>query len=75
MALGHQYRSSFGGHIGDQIQQGSAIVRTRDEALGAHSGVGAGDDAIALRELLSGYSTLREGAPLSSYLYRKKVSL
>ena len=45
-------------HKGDQAQQGSVIVRTRDDAFGAGSGVGAGGGAVALMvELLSGYPT------------------
>ena len=55
--------------MGDRTQQGSVI--TRDDAWGAHSGVGAGGGAVALMELLSGYSTLPEGAPLSSCRYGK----
>ena len=57
----------FRGHKGDQAQQGSVIVRTRD-ASGTRSGVGAGGGAVALMvELLSVYPTMPESAPLSSY--------
>ena len=38
----------FRGHEGDQAQQGSVIVRTRDDASGTRSGVGAGGGAVAL---------------------------
>ena len=56
------------GHKGDQAQQGSVIVRTRDDASGTSSGVGAGGGAVALMaELLSVYPTLPESTPLSSY--------
>ena len=58
----------FRGHTGDQAQQGSVIVRTRDDASGTRSGVGAGGGAVALMvELLSVYPTMPESAPLSSY--------
>ena len=59
----------FRGHKGDQAQQGSVIVRTRDDASGARSAVGAGSGAVALMvELLLVYPTMPEsGAPLSSY--------
>ena len=58
----------FRGHKGDQAQQGSVIVRTRDDASGTRSGVGAGGGAVALMvELLSVYPTMPESAPLSSY--------
>ena len=61
----------FLGHKGDQAQQGSVIVRTRDDASGTRSGVGAGGGAVALMvELLSVYPTMPEmpeSAPLSSY--------
>ena len=36
----------FRGHKGDQDSQGSGIVRTRDDAFGARSGVGAGGGAV-----------------------------
>ena len=56
----------FRGHKGDQAQQGSVIVRTRDDASGTRSGVGAGGGAVALMvELLSVYPTMPESAPLS----------
>ena len=56
----------FLGHKGDQAQQGSVIVRTRDDASGERSGVGAGSGAIALVvELLSVYPTMPKSAPLS----------
>ena len=56
----------FRGHKGDQAQQGSVLVRTRDDASGTRSGVGAGGGAVALMvELLSVYPTMPEGAPLS----------
>ena len=52
---------------GDQAQQGSDIVRTRDDAWGTRSGVGAGGGIVALMvELLSVYLMLPESAPLSS---------
>ena len=58
----------FRGHKGDQAQLGSVIVRTRDDASGTRSGVGAGGDAVALMvDLLSVYPTMSESAPLSSY--------
>ena len=58
----------FRGHKGDQAQQGSVIVRTRDDASGTRSGVGAGGGAVALMvELLSVYPTMPGSAPLSSY--------
>ena len=48
----------------DQAQQGSVVVRTRDGAGGARSGVGAGGGAVVLVvELLSGYPTLPEAPP------------
>ena len=54
----------FGGHKDDRDSQGSGIVRTRDDAFGARSGVGAGGGAVALMvELLSGYPTLPEKRP------------
>ena len=56
----------FRGHKGDQAQHGSVIVRTRDDASGTRSGVGAGGGAVALMvELLSVYPTMPESAPLS----------
>ena len=56
----------FRGHTGDQAQQGSVIVRPRNDALGTRSGVGAGGGAVALMvELLSVYPTMPESAPLS----------
>ena len=56
----------FRGHKGDQAQQGS--VRTRDDASGTRSGVGAGGGAVALMvELLSVYPRMSESAPLLSY--------
>ena len=56
----------FRGHKGDQARQGSVIVRTRDDASGMRSGVGAGGGAVALMvELLSVYPTMPESAPLS----------
>ena len=58
----------FRGQKGDQAQQGSVIVHTRDDASGTRSGVGAGGGAVALMvELLSVYPTMPESAPLSSY--------
>ena len=54
----------FSGPKGDQAQQGLVIVRTRDDAWGGRSVVGAGGGAVALMvELLSGYLTLPERAP------------
>ena len=44
-------------------------MRTRDDAVGTHSRVGAGGGALSLMELLSGFSTLPEGIPLSSHRY------
>ena len=38
----------FRGHKSDQAQQGSLIVRTRNDAPGARSGVGASGGAVAL---------------------------
>ena len=56
----------FRGHKGDQVQQGSVIVRTHDDASGTGSGVGAGAGAVALMvELLSVYPTMTDSAPLS----------
>ena len=59
----------FRGHKGDQAQQGSVIVRTRDDPSGARSGAGAGGCAVALMvELLSSYyPTLPDSVPLSPY--------
>ena len=55
----------FRGHMGDQAQQGSVIVRTRDDASGTRSGVGAGGGAVVLMvELLSVYSTMPERGTL-----------
>ena len=66
----------FRGHKGDQAQQGSVIVRTRDDASGTRSGVGAGGGAVALMvELLSVYPTMPESAPLSSYRCGNEVSV
>ena len=54
----------FRSHKGDQAQQGSGFVRTRDCTGGPFSGVEAGGGAVALRvELLSGYPVLPESAP------------
>ena len=54
----------FRGHKGDQARQGSVIVRTRDDAPGTRSGVGAGGGAVALMvELLSVYPTMPEVPP------------
>ena len=64
----------FRGHKGDQAQQGSVIVRARDDARGARSGVGAGGGAVALTMgLLSSYPTLPESALLSSYRCANEV--
>ena len=64
----------FRGHKGDQAQQGSVIVRTRDHASGTRSGVGAGGGAVALMvELLSVYPTMPKSAPLSSFRCGNKV--
>ena len=55
----------FRGHKGDQTQQGSVSVRTRDDASWTRSGVGAGSGAVALMaELLSVYPTMPESSPL-----------
>ena len=76
MAPRHQHRGHFRGDNGDQAQQGSVIVRTRDHASETRSGVGAGGGAVALMvELLSVYSTLPESAPLSSYRCGNEVRL
>ena len=49
-------------------------MRTRDGAGGGGSGVGDGGGAVALMaELLSGYPTLPENSPVSSYRYGNKV--
>ena len=54
----------FHGHKGDQAQQGSVIVRTRDDASGTPSGLGAGGGGVALMvELLSVYPTMPEVPP------------
>ena len=54
----------FRGHKGDEAQQGSVVMRTRDDASGTRSGVGAGGGVVALMvELLSVYPTLPESAP------------
>ena len=64
----------FRSHNGDQAQQGSVIVRTRDDAWGPRSGVGAGGGAVALVvELLSGYPTLSESPPLLISQYGNEV--
>ena len=56
----------FRGSKGDQAEQGSVIVRTRDDASGTRSGVGAGGGAVALMaELLSVYPPMPESASLS----------
>ena len=56
------------GHKGDQAQQGSGTVRTRDDASGTRSVVEAGGGAVALMaELLSVYLAMPESAPLSSH--------
>ena len=74
---GHQANGTegpFGGYKGDQAQQGSVIVRTRLDAFGARSGIGAARGTVALKvELLSGYPTLPERASASLYLYRNEV--
>ena len=58
----------FRGPKGDQAQQGSVIVRKRDDASGTRSGVGGGGSAVDLIVvLLSVYPTMPESAPLSSY--------
>ena len=63
----HQ-KQYFRGHKGDHAQQGSVVVRTRDDASGTRSGVEAGGGAVALMvELLSVYPTMPVSAPLSSY--------
>ena len=64
----------YRGRKGDQAQQGSVIVRTRDDARGARSGVGAGGGAVALMvEPLSSYPTLPDSVPLSSYRCANEV--
>ena len=66
----------FHGHKVDQAKQGSVIVRTRDDASGTRSGVGAGGGAVALMvELLSVYPTMPESAPLSSYRCGNEVRI
>ena len=58
----------FRSYMGDQAQHGSVIVRTRDDASGTQSGVGAGVGAVPLMvELMSVYRTLPESAPSSLY--------
>lgn len=58
----------FRGHKGDQAPQGSVMTRTREEARGPRSGIGAGGGAVAFMvELLLSHPTLPENAPLSSY--------
>ena len=64
----------FPGLKGEQAKQGSVIVRTRDDAWGPLSGVGAGGGAVALMvELLSVYPAMPESAPLSLYRCRNEV--
>ena len=54
----------FRGQTGDQAQQGSVIVRTRDDASWTRSGVGAGGGAVPLMvELLSVYPTMPGSTP------------
>ena len=54
----------FRGHKGDQAQLGSVIVRTRHDASGTRSGVGAGGGAVPLMvELLSVYPTMPGSTP------------
>ena len=69
----------FRGHKGDQAQQGSVIVRTRDDASGTRSGVGAGGGAVALMvELLSVYPTMPESAGLTIaelYSYHTRITI
>ena len=56
----------FRGNKGDQAQQGSVIVRARDDDSGTRSGVGAGSGAVTLMvELRSVYPTMPKRAPLS----------
>ena len=51
-------------------------MRTREDAFGARSGVGAvGGAATLIVELLPGYPTLPESAPLTSYRYGKQVKV
>ena len=56
------------GHIGDQAQVGSVIVRTRSEVRGPCSELGEGGVAVALMiSLLSCFAGVPEHASLSSY--------
>ena len=49
-------------------------MRTRNNAWGTRSGVGAGSGAVAVTvALLSGYPTLPETPPLSPYRYGNEV--
>ena len=60
------------GHKGDQVGDGSVVVRTRDTVQGTRSGLLSDGAAVALVvEPTSYHSMLPEHAPLSSY--RSKV--
>lgn len=58
----------FRGHKGDQLGEGSVIVRTREAVSGAYPGLRGGAGAVALMvELMSCHPSLPDNAPLSSY--------
>ena len=58
----------FRGHKGDQKEEGTVIVRTREETHGPRAGYRAYGGAVALRlELLSRHATLPAHASLCSY--------
>lgn len=66
----------FRGHKADQLQQGAARMRTRDEVLGPRSGYRTSGVAVSLMvELISYYPTLPDYAPLSSYREGKQVKV
>ena len=54
----------FRGQKGDQAQQGSVIVCTRDDASATRSGVGAGGGAVALMVVTVGVSDYAGTLPL-----------
>ena len=58
----------FRGHKGDQLQEGSTIMRTRSEVNGAYPGLRTGGGAVALMvELMSCQPSLPGTATISSY--------
>ena len=66
----------FPGLKGEQAKQGSVIVRTRDDAWGPLSGVGAGGGAVALMvELLLGYPAFPGSTSLSTCRCGNQVRL